>query len=995
MIWTLATTIATFLTPLSSMAFTKTELAVILVFTILIVRAGEQSYSIDEAYLFNKEPRLDRITIKNQIAYHFQQKAIREVTQELFISRLINIGPILNGLAVIHHAAENMQQYCSSSWVATKEIGRAFEMDRSISDPEEIETFFNTFYIVSRRYHTYSEAKARCNAIGKQLPEIYHESTSSALSKFLIANLLAEVFIGIEYDPVDNVFRHVRTALPSWYGYFQFPDRTIEPNYLLRQEPNFGWRHARFTFSPASSIGNAFIRFAVGNETKEKSFPFFDGREEKRAAVVCQDTWSGEIFELNGPTSPRAYVMVPGRIFRPEVNTTRYYRSTNDAWTRSKTPKIAKPTKLGSYALTTEGDLAQTCNATLNRLVDFYTDSRKNLRGLLQQVDISVNIHDENEDHLRKKRFAPMALKVLFHKGTKLLWGLFGFWQQLQTDRKIKNNKKRIASLDLRLNKTEQVLKDHQGKLEDNRREIETVTSLVKDQSIIISDLITVTAGMEKRIANVETSITSIMKDIDIVKSIQDIANTLLLVNTLSDRVIRSIDSAYRQLEDVIHTSLRGQTSPLVLPIDQMEEVQNVMNKLQLNSAIDKDYSKMQSIVTVDPDDARYLLVIVNAAAVSTQKMELVHLIPIPYFDETKGYSPVIEYNYAALNQISNTFTALTDEEAENCVTGRCYIEQMEQDLSSQSCGMPQFEDRSLESCDVESFPHNGMFVQAANPDGVVFSFRDKVKTQIYCRTNHVKLPQDTISGAGKLFVPPGCVLKVVDAAGKMVKVKGGPSHHLITVSDIELTNDALLVMGNSEQPERDKLRRPNTETSWEKQFSYVQSSLDTTHRSVHELNQRLWITIGGSFSIVLFLVTIIAVFFKYSRKFQTRFKKLVGGIKTLASKVADLEAVKDSVRTLAQQIQPKPSFRQRWGLSPLAPMLPVENDYLQMTTEDNVRAPKTTSVAIQPAPRTQVYPTCDLELEQKLLKETESVANFSTTASTGENDYVSAGQLK
>ena len=75
----------------------------------------------------------------------------------------------------------------------------------------------------------------------------------------------------------------------------------------------------------------------------------------------------------------------------------------------------------------------------------------------------------------------------------------------------------------------------------------------------------------------------------------------------------------------------------------------------------------------------------------------------------------------------ANTFTALTDEEAESCIDDRCYIAQMEQNMASPSCGMPQFEDYALDSCDMESYPHNGLFVQAANPDGVIFSFRDKV----------------------------------------------------------------------------------------------------------------------------------------------------------------------------------------------------------------------------------------------------------------------------
>ena len=78
--------------------------------------------SIDEAYLFDKSQRIDRITIKNQIAYHFQQKVVKEVTQELFISRLIHVQPLVDGLEILNRTDSYLESYCKNRDAPVKPI---------------------------------------------------------------------------------------------------------------------------------------------------------------------------------------------------------------------------------------------------------------------------------------------------------------------------------------------------------------------------------------------------------------------------------------------------------------------------------------------------------------------------------------------------------------------------------------------------------------------------------------------------------------------------------------------------------------------------------------------------------------------------------------------------------------------------------------------------------------------------------------------------------
>ena len=120
------------------------------------------------------------------------------------------------------------------------------------------------------------------------------------------------------------------------------------------------------------------------------------------------------------------------------------------------------------------------------------------------------------------------------------------------------------------------------------------------------------------------------------------------------------MDNAYDILKDIVHSSLLGQTSPLLLPIEQIKIVQNEVRRTS-DGLLDPDFIKMQSVIVADPNDAHLLLVVINVAALSRKEVELVQLIAIPQFIGDKAYSPALDYESIVLDQYSKTFSVLTE----------------------------------------------------------------------------------------------------------------------------------------------------------------------------------------------------------------------------------------------------------------------------------------------------------------------------------------------
>ena len=67
----------------------------------------------DHAEKFDKHQRMDKLILKNQIGYHFK-KVVREVSQELFVSRKIDVSALFLGINVIEHTSNDLSKFCSN-----------------------------------------------------------------------------------------------------------------------------------------------------------------------------------------------------------------------------------------------------------------------------------------------------------------------------------------------------------------------------------------------------------------------------------------------------------------------------------------------------------------------------------------------------------------------------------------------------------------------------------------------------------------------------------------------------------------------------------------------------------------------------------------------------------------------------------------------------------------------------------------------------------------
>ena len=67
--------------------------------------------TVNPPELFGKEEKMDKLIIKNQIAYHFK-KVVKEVGQELFVSRKVDVSLLFEGLDVLNRTATEVRKLC-------------------------------------------------------------------------------------------------------------------------------------------------------------------------------------------------------------------------------------------------------------------------------------------------------------------------------------------------------------------------------------------------------------------------------------------------------------------------------------------------------------------------------------------------------------------------------------------------------------------------------------------------------------------------------------------------------------------------------------------------------------------------------------------------------------------------------------------------------------------------------------------------------------------
>ena len=817
--------------------------------------------------LFGKEEKIDRLVVKNQIAYHFK-KVVREVNQELFVSRRIDVSLLLTGIQVLMKTENEVRSLCDqlpnmkSSGIDANKVMADTPVPNKVTPviPKQ-----EPFIVIDEPfYSSFKEAKARCMALGMQLPEIYTKAQISQLMGFMKSRNIAQCFAGIEPDMSDSIARHVSTQYPIWKTAFTSifecdGKKPTELHWTLDDG------HAKFLYTSDQKLcvtwdkeGNPIHRGYYASHTFREWSKDLD---QIMSRVVCTPKWDGKSF-LNLPDNFYAGDL---------IIKTRYSRET----IRRKKLRFRRNIPKRDSHTYTKGVQAL-CYGVADHAKESHEDMRSKITDLLSLVDITVHEEITNSGSgNRQKRVVPLFLmKFIFVTGVKLLWNLFGFIQNVRLNNRLKN--------------IESMLVESHNKTVENTNAIANLTTLISKNSLAISQLNIRVEGLDSRLKLVESQVTTLQDGVKSLTFKFETVTALMTIENLISRTRTSMDTGYDILKDIIHCSRLRQTSPLILPLDQIELVQNEISKVS-TAIIDPDFSKMQSIVVSDPNDPTMLLVVVNVAALGRRNLELIQLVSVPYFEGKDAYAIRLDYEHIVLDPSSHTFSILTEQEEYDCLLNRCYVGNSEQSLLEKSCGIPQFYDQFKDGCISESVLSNGEFLKPMLPDGVIFALRDEVRSEVLCQGKPISKAQK-LKGTGILQLPNGCTLQVIDKDGRVTKLKGQPQNTVITASDIRLMPEGPLsaVYANVDTNQTNKVSAVN---------AYVEARVSSVIKQVEAVDDRMlaqhkhvWIITGTISITVLIIALVVCLLCRCSTRARRKIRDIRGNFSELTRRVLEPE---------------------------------------------------------------------------------------------------------
>jgi len=881
--------------------------------------------------LFNKDPEANKMVIKNNIGYHFK-RVIREVNREMFISRRINLRSMINGIQALKQARDSLRSYCNTFPVALQRAAvkavPTTPRPTPAPQPKQVEKYqlFTTPY-----QSTYSIAKAECAARGLQLPEVYTANDISALSTFMTKHGLDRCHVGAELDLTSSIIRFTSTGLPLWKSYVlpRYEGKLIDYVYLIDDG------HARLFYAqngsmivlydhhgPVSHKTVGDDTFWANNQKASKMYvdhngyiictPKYTGVQVKLVDTgwneamsskanrgkrsVAADLLAGLDIEAYAssqdefePMDPNESVQMNLGDFQvPTPEATSYSPRAEPDVMEDQHESVFKRDTASAGARSHYSSTIDLCESIVEQANETYWEHRKRMEQLLSLVDISLHYNDEmndqpsaendlNQDQPKDRPKRNPIVKFFFKTGLGMLWNIYGFVQDINTQR-------RISKLEKTMITTQANISANSNDIRKNAQAIEDMTRLISDHSFAIEKLQLVTDDLDQRLTKMETNVILLNAQVQFLNDHVQVLGTIILIGNLVTRIDSSLSSGYRVLESITHSSLLGQTSPLVLPADQVKLVQEDLYKVS-SAVLDPSFSRMHSIIVSDPRDNSYLMVVVNAAAVSRAGLELVEMTAIPTYGSSHTYVPILDHNVVALDQYSATFSVLSQQEFESCLDGRCYIGNTAQPVTSKSCGIPQFFDRHLNVCEKEIISSDGMFLQAAMPDGYFYSFKEEVTAQLFCRGKRSLSSSRKIRGIGVLQLPTGCELSVTNHQGHNLKVKGQPKFHLVNADDIDLSTSDLYSSQQDPKPVDDDFKLPQ-EAAMEQHLLYVQQAVASANERMSAQTKLIIIIVSSLGAVIVIIIVVMIILYYKSRRFRKKFNGIRETIHELGNQI-------------------------------------------------------------------------------------------------------------
>ncbi len=854
--------------------------------------------TLDEPDLFGKGQKVEKLVIKNQIGYHFK-RVVREVSQELFISRKIDVSALFLGTQVLQQTQDNLMQYCIKIFDTSKSYAKQRHLikDTAIKPKPPRFVHDSTLPIAD-----FAQAKAACEVKGMRLPEMYQMSDARELGSFLKSKSIPTCFAGLIPDVPEATFRFISTGIPIWKGPFdEAYDHLGKPHPIpiIMDDAD-----AKYIYSPRATLG---VRWDIPSPIHNKQSAYGDyrfrdsekGISEIEHAVVCEVAWDGTRPATRAGSVPSTTVFIH----------------------KSKREGVRSSVDPDSDADHTKS-LREYCYSIVSMAEDTKTEMLGKITSLLSLVDISVHMENnhglqqikrfsddlESDSEIldRPKRVIPIFMaKFFFTTGFKLIWGLYGIVDKIRTEKRLRKIEKNIANV--------------QKQASENSDLIRNLSQVAYGNSIAIEQLNITTRELMVRVNTLEHKVDDLTLRVDQTVNIVDATIMISLIASLISRIQQSMNSGYDVLKDVIHCSLLGQTSPLLLPLDQIDIVQNKVRKVS-TSVLDPDFIKMQSIIVSDPSDPHLLLVIINAAALSREEVELVELVSVPYFENGKAFFPILDYQTVVLNQLKRSYSILQEQEEISCLSNRCYVSDVERPVSDKTCGIPQFFDEHTDACIADETTTTGVFLKPMLPDGILFAFQDEVTSQLFCQGAATGQPKK-LKGTGIMQLPNGCLLSLVDKRGISTKVKGPPIYRMMDADDLALIVSGPLSSINSQGSQNGIQKKATYDGMITSHLSSVIQQMQTSDHRLDTQSTLIWSLLGILILVSIVVVVIMLLLYRYSTRFRLK-------VNHLRERFAELSQQISALARAAEEAA-------RRGLHPLAiPLSPRVTDLLSRAKE-------------------------------------------------------------
>ena len=259
--------------------------------TILLIRADNSTAPTERDIVVRAVTNDDqsKIIIKHSIIYHIM-KNVKAIESDIFVTRKIDLTPIVTGLGEISGAGERVDLLCKS-------IPNIIQgVNQRARDQAQAEPKFRLIKDAGSLSHV--EARQRCMALGYQLPEIYTKAEFTELKIFMGEYRVATAHAGIYFDQEAAAYRFYSTGLPSWRAYQNdlFYWDTKAPHLYktswakAQDEPN-----VKFFYSIRGQLLMGYEKGSTSRNYFRLNYyrDTYKDLEEFQSPVVCQTKWKG------------------------------------------------------------------------------------------------------------------------------------------------------------------------------------------------------------------------------------------------------------------------------------------------------------------------------------------------------------------------------------------------------------------------------------------------------------------------------------------------------------------------------------------------------------------------------------------------------------------------------------------------------------------------------------------------------------------------------